>query len=139
MKQATMRKMLLRANAIFLLLASSWGLWADLAGAFFQFGPQTPILAAAPHAAIGCVEAHGLAFIIGVRLWFAAPERAWHFTAAAVHALLGVSNVVFWQIFIATGMLAGGYLATALHGAFFGLQMLAGITVPREPAVVRPG
>ena len=120
-----MRRTLLRANAIFLLLASSGGMWADLAGAFLAIGPQQPILAAAPHAAIGFVEAHGLAFIIGVRLWFAPPERAWHFTAAAVHALLGISNLVFWQIFVAADMLAGGYLTTGLHGMFFVLQLAA--------------
>jgi hypothetical protein len=130
---------LLRANAAFLLLAGGGGFWADLAGAFLQIGPQTPILAAAPHAAIGFVEAHGLAFIIGVLLWFAPPERAWHFTAAAVHALLGISNLVFWQIFVAADMLAGGYLTTGLHGVFFGLQLLAGIKFPAEPAVVRKG
>ena len=100
-------------------------MWADLAGAFFAIGPQQPILAAAPHAAIGFVEAHGLAFIIGVRLWFALPERAWHLTAAAVHALLGTSNLVFWQIFVAADMLAGGYLTTGLHGMFFVLQLAA--------------
>ncbi len=100
-------------------------MWADLAGAFYAIGPQKPILAAAPHAAIGFVEAHGLAFIIGIRLWFAAPDRAWHLTAAAVRALLGTSNLVFWQIFIATDMLAGGYLTTGLHGMFFALQLLA--------------
>ena len=135
-----MQRTLLRANAIFLLLASSWGMWADLAGAFFAVGPQSPILAAAPHAAIGFVEAHGLAFIIGVRLWFAPPERAWHFTAAAVHALLGISNLVFWQIFVAADMLAGGYLTTGLHGLFFLLQLLAGVrSVPPEPVRVRSG
>ncbi len=120
-----MRRTLLRANAIFLLVASSWGMWADLAGAFYAIGPQQPILTAAPHAAIGFVEAHGLAFIIGVRLWFALPERAWHLTAAAVHALLGTSNLVFWQIFVAADMLAGGYLTTGLHGMFFVLQLAA--------------
>ena len=135
-----MRKMLLRANAIFLLVAASWGLGADLAGAFLQIGPQNPILAAAPYTAIGFVEAHGLAFIIGVRLWFAPAERAWHLTAAAVHALLGVSNLVFWQIFIAADMLAGGYLTTGLHGAFFLLQLSAAVhAMPPEPARVRPG
>ena len=88
---------------------------------------RSAILAAAPHAAIGFVEAHGLAFIIGIRLWPAAPDRAWHLTAAAVHALLGTSNLVFWQIFIAADMLAGGYLTTGLHGMFFALQLLAAL------------
>src|SRR5262245_60532604 len=71
------RTILLRTNAVFLLLASSWGLWADLSGAFLGVGPQRPILAAAPFAAIGFVEAHGLAFIFGVLLWRAEAARAW--------------------------------------------------------------
>ena len=45
------------------------------AGAFLRVGPQRPMLGAAPHAAIGFVEAHGLAFIIGVLLWRAEPVR----------------------------------------------------------------
>ena len=47
--------------------------------------------------------------ILGVLLWRAEPLRSWHLTAAAVHVLLGTANLVFWQIFIAADMLAGGY------------------------------
>jgi hypothetical protein len=129
-----MRKAVLRANAIFLLVAATSGLGADLAGAFFGIGPQRAILGAAPHAAIGFVEAHGLAFIIGVRLWYADPSRAWHLTAAAVHALLGTCNLVFWQIFIVADALWGGYVTTALHGLFFVLQL-----VSARRATVREG
>ena len=117
------RQVVLRANAVFLLVASTWGLWADIAGAFFAIGPQRAIVGAAPHAAIGFVEAHGLAFIVGVLLWRAAPLRSWHLTAAAVHVLLGTSNIVFWQIFVAADMLVGGYLTTSLHALFAVLQL----------------
>ena len=86
------RRFILRANATFLLIASCGGMWADLAGAFLAIGPQKAILGSAPHAAIGSVEAHGLAFIIGVLLWRAEPARPWHLTAAMVHVLLGTSN-----------------------------------------------
>lgn len=126
---ADTRTILLRVNAIFLLIASSWGLWADLSGAFLGTGPQRAIIGAAPHAAIGFVEAHGLAFIFGVLLWRAEAQRAWHLTAAAVHALLGASNIVFWQIFVAADMLAGGYLTTTLHWSFVTLHLLAASTV----------
>ena len=51
----------------------------------------------APHAAIGFVEAHGLAFILAVLLCQAPPIRYAHLTASAVMALLGVSNLVFWR------------------------------------------
>ena len=117
--------MLLRANALYLLVAAAGGFVTDVRGAFFGAGPVGAIVAAAPHAAIGFIEAHGLAFIIGVLLWRAEPARAWHLTAVAVHLLLGTANLVFWQIFIATDMLLMGYVTTGLHWAFAGLQLLA--------------
>ncbi len=85
----SMRKLILRANAIFLLAASAGGLVTDVHGSFFGSGPLAGILAAAPHAGIGFIEAHGLAFILGILLWRAAPLRSWHVTAAAIHVLQG--------------------------------------------------
>ena len=126
------RQFILRANAVFLLIGASWGMWADLAGAFFAAGPQRTILSAAPHAAIGFVEAHGLAFIIGVLLWRAEPVRLWHLTAAAVHVLLGTCNLVFWQIFITADALLMGYVTTSLHWTFVALQLLAASSAGRE-------
>jgi hypothetical protein len=58
-------------------------------------------------------------------LWRAEPVRAWHLTGVAVHVLLGISNLVFWQIFVAADMLLVGYLTTSLHGLFVVLQLLA--------------
>ena len=121
----SIRTMILRTNAIFLLFAAAGGFASDILGAFFARGPVAPILANAPHAAIGLVEAHGLAFIIGVLLWRAPATRAWHITAAAVHALLGTANLVFWQIFVVGDMLAVGYVTTALHWLFVALQLTA--------------
>ena len=122
------RQAVLRANAVFLLAASTGGMWSDITGAFFGRGHVAPILAGAPHAAIGFVEAHGLAFIIGVLLWRAEPSRAWHMTAAAVHVLLGTSNLVFWQIFVAADMLTVGYATTILHWSFVAVQSAAALT-----------
>ena len=126
------RRWILRANACYLLLASTGGMAADLAGAFLSRGPQERILAGAPYTAIGFVEAHGLAFILGVLLWRAAPMRSWHLTAAAVHVLLGTANVVFWQIFIAADMLAAGYVTTGLHWLFVALQLRAATATDAE-------
>ena len=122
---STIRKSILRANAIFLLVAGSGGFIADILGAFYGIGPQGVVLVQAPHAAIGAVEAHGLAIIIGALLLRADPARAWHLTAVAVHVLLGTSNLVFWPSFAAAGMLAVGYITTVLHGLFATLQLLA--------------
>ena len=69
------RLLLLHADALYLLVAASSGLLNDILGIFFARGPVDTIIALAPQAAIGFVEAHGLAFIIGVLLWNAAPER----------------------------------------------------------------
>ena len=132
MRDVRLRKALLIADALFLLAASTGGMIADLAGTFAGVGPQKDVLGSAPYAAIGFVEAHGLAFIMGVLLWRAEPVRAWHLTAAAVHALLGTSNLVFWQIFIVSGMLAMGWITTTLHWLLVALQLAAAATYSRR-------
>jgi hypothetical protein len=126
----SMRRLILRANAIFLLAAAAGGLCSDLIGAFLLRGPVARVLESAPHTAIGFVEAHGLALIIGVLLWRAEPARIWHLTATAVHLLLGVSNLVFWPIFVAADMLTVGYVTTGLHGVFALLQLCAALALP---------
>jgi hypothetical protein len=121
-----MRQRILLANALYLTLASLGGLlFLDIPGAFFSRGPAAGILAQAPHAAVGFVEAHGLALIFGVLLWRAAPVRSWHVTAVAIHVLLGTANLVFWQIFITANLLAMGYITTGLHWLFVALQLFA--------------
>lgn len=127
------RHIVLRADALFLLLAGSSGMAADLAGSFLAIGPQRAILAAAPHTAIGFVEAHGLAVIFGCLLWCAAPSRLWHLTAVAIHTLLGTANLVFWSMFIAADMLPAGYLTTSLHWLFVALQLTAAAAITRSP------
>ena len=121
------RTLLLRANAAFLMMASAGGMISDLTGAVLLRGPVGLAVEKVPHAAIGFVEAHGLAFIIGVLLWRAEPARLWHGTAAAVHVLLGTSNLVFWPLFGFAGMLAVGYVTTVLHGVFATLQLTAAL------------
>ena len=126
------RHAVLRADALFLLLAGSSGMAADLAASFLAIGPQHAVLAAAPYTAIGFVEAHGLAMIFGWLLWCAAPARSWHLTAVAIHTLLGTANLVFWSMFIAADMLPAGYLTTSLHWLFVSLQLTAAATIRRS-------
>jgi hypothetical protein len=114
-----------RANAAFLLIAGGAGFVSDLRGAFLGQGPMGQVVRLAPDAAIGFVEAHGLAFILGLLLATQAPARLWHLTAAGIHLLLGASNIVFWNLFVATDMLWMGIVTTSLHAAFFVLQSLA--------------
>ena len=131
------RRIILRANAAFLLAASTGGFISDIRGIFLGLGPVARVVAEAPHAGLGFIEAHGLAFILGILMWRAEPSRAWHLTAAAIHTLLGGANVVFWQLFIASDMLMVGYVTTTLHGLFVVLQMSAAIAaghqVRRQP------
>jgi hypothetical protein len=122
---AKLRIAVLRANAVYLMAAAAGGLWSDILGAFFARGHVASVLSGAPHTAIGFVEAHGLALIIGMLLWLAPPERKWHSVAAAVHLLLGTANLVFWQVFVAADLLAVGYITTSLHWLFAALQMVA--------------
>ncbi len=126
----TMQQRILRANAVWLMVAASGGMLTDVLGIFFARGPQR-MISIAPHTGIGFIEAHGLALIFGVLLWRAAPARSWHLTAAAVHVLLGTANLVFWQYFVAADMLAAGYITTLLHWLFVALQLFAATTAPR--------
>jgi hypothetical protein len=119
----TTRAFILRGNAIFLLLASVAAFFADVAGSLFGVGPVAAMFANAPYLAIGSMESHGLAFILGVLLWRAPAERAWHLTALGIEVLLGSCNLLFWQLFVVNDMLAVGYVTTVLHWTFVALQL----------------
>jgi hypothetical protein len=93
-------------------------------------------VAEAPWSGLGFIEAHGLAFIIGILMWRSQASRSWHLTAAAIHVLLGTANLVFWQLFIVSDMLVVGYATTVLHATFIGLQSVAAVA-DTPPAVRR--
>ena len=84
----------------------------DVRGVVFGTGPLGRVLEDAPYSAIGMVEAHGLAFILAVTFWRAMPILAWHLTGAATALLLGIANLVFWELFAATDALGIGYVTT---------------------------
>ncbi|WAX97613.1 hypothetical protein N7E70_012470 [Aminobacter sp. NyZ550] len=109
----TFRNPVIRGNALFLILASAGGLVTDIAGSFFGHGAEATLLAGSPGAGIGFIEAHGLALIIGIAAWRSAYARQWHLGLAAVHALFAGVNLLFWQYFVAIGLL--GYATTILH------------------------
>ena len=132
---ASVRHLILRANALYIGVAGFAGVIFDIRGVLYGAGPQGRALAAAPFAGIGFVEAHGLAVILAVVLWRARPERAAHLTALVVVALLGTANLAFWQVFIAMDALVMGYLTTALHWTFVALNLAAAIQV--NPAISR--
>jgi hypothetical protein len=119
------RVRILRANSLFLFAGSIGGLFADISGIYFARGPLSRIVAAAPYAGAGFIEAHGLAFIIAFLLWRAPSERLWHGSAMAVELLLGINNLISWQIFVAGDMLAEGYITISLHLLFAACQFAA--------------
>ena len=113
---ARVRQHILRAHAIYLGVASVMGFaLLDVRGVAVGPGPLGRLLHDAPYSAIGMVEAHGLALILALTFWRAAPVVSWHLTAAATALLLGIANVVFWEIFPASDALGIGYVTTALH------------------------
>jgi hypothetical protein len=125
---APARRLILRANALYIGLAGLAGMLFDIRGVLYGLGPQGRLLAQAPHAGIAFIEAHGLAVILAVLLWRAAPARSWHLTALAMEVLLGTSNLAFWDMFVATDALVVGYLTTGLHWMFVVLQAVAAVT-----------
>jgi len=125
----TFRNLIVRGNALFLMLASTGGLVTDIAASFFGRGAEATLIAGSPGASVGFIEAHGLALIIGVAAWSTAYVRQWHFGLAAVHVLLGTVNLLFWQVFVATDLLAVGYATTTLHFAFVAAHLVA-LAVP---------
>jgi hypothetical protein len=130
----TVRRLILRANALYIGVAGFAGVIFDVRGVLYGLGPQGRVLANAPYAGIGFVEAHGLAVILAVVLWRARPERAAHVTALAVVALLGTANLAFWQAFVAMDALLTGYVTTALHWAFAALNLGAALTARERDA-----
>jgi len=132
---ASIRQLVQRGDAWFLLVASGLGFANDIRGVFFGAGPVGKVVQMAPHSGIGFIEAHGLAFILGALLYCNAPSRAWHATGAGIHFLLGASNLACWPLFAAADMLVVGYVTTALHGVFFVLQSLC--TSASSPRLVR--
>ena len=111
------RRRLLLANGVFLVVVGGVQVAFELAAYFAGAGPYGEIFEGSPYA-IGWVEAHGLAFLIGVLLIGVAARdgrRFWHLFAAAVHTLLGVANLVFWDSFIVFGMIPMGIAATVVH------------------------
>lgn len=117
------RRWALRAHALFLGVAGLAGMLFDFRGVFFGLGPQGRILANAPHAGIGFVEAHGLALILAVVLWRGPAKRSLHLVGTAIALLLGISNVIFWEMFVHSDSLTVGYVTTGLH-AFFAAGQL---------------
>jgi hypothetical protein len=115
----------MRANGAFLALVGGAQMIFELLSHYFGVGPWGRIFTGSPYT-IGFLEAHGLAFLIGVLLIGVAAseqQRYWHGFAACVHVLLGGANLLFWSSFVAWGLVPAGIVATAFHGLFLVAQL----------------
>ena len=119
---------LLKLDAIFLIVSGIFGLVADLASYGAGAGPFGSVFLDNV-LVIGVVEAHGLALSTGVAVLAvsAATPRYWHWHLAATHALLGGANVAFFEVFENVGARGGGIAVTAVHFAFVILQIAAAL------------
>ena len=130
------RQTILRANAIYLCASAVAAILVlDLPQVMFGVGPQSRIVSDRPYVAVGFVEAHGLALILGLFLWRAATDRFSHFAGAGAAALLGTANLVFWDIFPAIDSLAMGYVTTSLHWTFAVVQFTAAVAPRSVPGL----
>lgn len=106
--------MLLRANALYLVAASTIAFLVEAMGVRI--------------AGIGFVDAHELALIAGLLLWSATPRPCWHLAAAAVHVLFAAANLAHWQTFVSADIVPMGYATTFMHALFAALQVRAART-----------
>ena len=132
---ARLRLLLVRGNAAYIGFFAFFGLIFDIRGVLYGLGPQGQILANAPLAGIGFIEAHGLALILSVVLWRSTAVRGIHAVGVAMGLLLGVSNLAFWELFVSTDQIALGYVSTGLHLSFAVLQAIAFVSFGLRPRV----
>ena len=121
------RRRLLLANGVFLVVVGGVQVVFELAAHYASAGPYGYIFEESPYT-IGWVEAHGLAFIIGVLLLVIAARdgrRFWHVLGGAVHTLLGTANLVFWESFVIFGVVTMGVVATVVHFVLVAAHVVA--------------
>ncbi len=117
------RTTILSADGAFLLVAGVTALVADLAGYFFGAGPFAAL--AGQPLALGAVEAHGLAALLGLLLMriTARDHWRWHVVALGVHLFFGVCNLLFWEVYALMGATTAGVMSTMAHALLFAVQL----------------
>ena len=119
-----MRRTVLRVDAAFLTVAGVFGLISDLqsyasgGGPFGQTFYQNPTV-------IGVVEAHGLAVLTAGTLWFLATHHTGgfgHWVAIIAHAVMGGSNIIWFEVFTRVQAESQGIAVTVGHFAFVAIN-----------------
>lgn len=115
----------LRADAVFLGVSGVFGVIADVSSYLSGQGPFGPTFYGDP-LVIGVVEAHALAILTATTLWYSARGTMATFgrwTALAAHLVLGVSNVVWFDVFTGLNADTQGQAVTTLHFVFCALHL----------------
>lgn len=114
----TTGSVLLRSDAVFLAVAGVFGLVSDLrsyatgSGSFARTFYQNPTV-------IGVVEAHSLAVLIAVSVWFLAnTPRFGHWVALVAHTIMGTSNIIWFEVFRNVNAETQGVAVTVVHFVF---------------------
>jgi len=84
---------------------------------------------------IGVVEAHGLAVLTAGTLWFFAthhPGRLGHAVALIAHAIMGGSNIVWFDVFTRVQAETKGVAVTVVHFAFVAVNAILIIIGSRD-------
>lgn len=112
-----MKNNIFKIDGIFLAVVGTLAGITDLASYFFGKGPfgQTYFQNSI---AIGGFEAHGLAVIAGFVLFLnsKSPDAAFFSKVAiAIHSVLGISNLIWFQVFLDTSTIPMGIITTVIH------------------------
>jgi hypothetical protein len=128
------RKVVLYLNSAFLALVGGLTAIFDLLSFSFGSGPLGEMF----HnelLTVGFFEAHGLAFILGLLLLRAArsePRALWHLAGAGIHTLLGISNLIFWSLFLVWDVVTAEIIFTSIHWLFAVAQLICFLSARAE-------
>ena len=121
-----LRRTTLRVDSGFLLLAGVFGLVCDILSYRSGTGPFGTTFFQNP-TVIGVVEAHALAVLTAVTLWYCSQQQAGrfgHWLGLSTHLVLGGSNIIWFEVFSRVQAEAQGVAVTVVHFLFVTLNAL---------------
>ena len=131
-----MRTTILRVDAIFLGLAGLFGVVSDLLSYLSGSGPFGRTFYENP-TVIGVVEAHALAMLTAGALWYFAKKHDTTFgnwIGLIAHAVLGVSNIIWFDVFTRVNAQTQGVAVTVVHFLFVLLNAFVAVKHGKDPA-----
>ena len=114
----------MRVDAVFLILAGMFGLVGDVLSYRSGTGPFGTTFFQNP-TVIGVVEAHALAVLTAVTLWYCSQQHAGrfgHWVGLSAHLVLGGSNIIWFEVFSRVQAEAQGVAVTVVHFLFVALN-----------------